>query len=237
MSSIPTPTQAPRGSLLNANAMQKLLAFASLVALVIIFSLFSPNFFKSENLIAIMLATAVNGVLALGVTFVIVTSGIDLSVGTVMTFCAVMAGVFITNLHLPIWLGVLGAIVMGALAGMTSGALIAKLKLPAFIATMGMMNVTKGLSLVISGLKPIYFNDSPGYTDIALGSVINLPGFAIPNAVLIFFTLAILMSFILNKTIFGRYTYAIGSNEEAVRLSGVNVDRWKIAVYALCGAV
>lgn len=237
MSSIPTPTKASRGGILTANAMQKVLAFASLVALVVIFSVASPNFFKSENLIAIMLATAVNGVLALGVTFVIVTSGIDLSVGTVMTFSAVMAGVFITNWHLPIWLGVLGAIAIGGLAGMTSGFFIAKLKLPAFIATMGMMNVTKGLSLVISGLKPIYFNDAPGYTDMSLGSVINIPGFAIPNAVLIFFTLAILMSFILNKTIFGRYTYAIGSNEEAVRLSGVNVDRWKIAVYTLCGAI
>jgi ribose transport system permease protein len=219
------------------NAMQKALAFASLVALILIFSLTSPNFFQADNLIAIMLATAVNGVLALGVTFVIITAGIDLSVGTLMTFCAVMAGVFLTNMHLPIWVGVLGAMVSGALVGGVSGVLIAKLKIPPFIATLGMLNVTKGLSLIISNLRPIYFNDTPGFTDLALGSAINIPGFAIPNAVLIFFGLALIMSFVLNKTILGRYTFALGSNEEAARLSGVNVDRWKIAIYSLCGLI
>jgi ribose transport system permease protein len=212
-------------------------ANASLVALIVIFSIASPNFFQADNLIAIMLATSVNGVLALGVTFVIITSGIDLSVGTLMTFCAVMAGVFLTYWHLPIWLGVLGALVSGLAVGGVSGFLIAKLKIPPFIATLGMLNVTKGLSLIISRLKPIYFNDSPGFTDLALGSAVGLPGFAIPNAVIIFFGLALLMSFVLNKTILGRYTFALGSNEEAARLSGVSVDKWKIGVYALCGLV
>jgi ribose transport system permease protein len=217
--------------------MQKVLAFASLVVLIIIFSLSSPNFFQADNLIAIMLATAVNGVLALGVTFVIISGGIDLSVGTLMTFCAVMAGVFLTYWHMPIWIGVIGAMASGMLVGSFSGFLIAKLKIPPFIATLGMLNVTKGLSLIISQLKPIYFNDSPGFTDLALGTAVEVPGFAIPNAVVIFFALAILMSLVLNKTILGRYTYALGSNEEAVRLSGVNVDRWKIVVYMLCGLI
>lgn len=222
---------------LTANAMQKVLAFASLVILVLIFSLASPNFFQADNLIAIMLATSVNGVLALGVTFVIISAGIDLSVGTLMTFCAVMAGVFLTYWHLPIWVGVIGAMVSGMVVGSFSGFLIAKLKIPPFIATLGMLNVTKGLSLIISHLKPIYFNDSPGFTDLALGTAVEFPGFAIPNAVIIFFALAIIMSLVLNKTILGRYTYALGSNEEAVRLSGVNVDRWKIVVYLLCGLI
>jgi ribose transport system permease protein len=237
MSSIATTDKARKGGAINANAMQKLLAFASLVLLLVIFSVASPNFFQSDNLIAIMLATAVNGVLALGVTFVIITSGIDLSVGTMMTFCAVMAGVFLTYWHLPIWLGVIGALAAGAFVGTLNGILISKLKIPPFIATLGMLNVTKGLSLIISRMKPIYFNDSPGFTDISLGSVIPLPGFDIPNAVLIFFALALIMSFVLNKTILGRYAYALGSNEEAARLSGVNVDRWKIVVYALCGLI
>ena len=237
MSSSATTNVAKKGGAINANAMQKLLAFASLVLLLVIFSVASPNFFQSDNLIAIMLATAVNGVLALGVTFVIITSGIDLSVGTMMTFCAVMAGVFLTYWHLPIWLGVIGALAAGAFVGTLNGILISKLKIPPFIATLGMLNVTKGLSLIISHMKPIYFNDSPGFTDISLGSVIPLPGFDIPNAVLIFFALALIMSFVLNKTILGRYAYALGSNEEAARLSGVNVDRWKIVVYALCGLI
>ncbi len=154
-----------------------------------------------------------------------------------MTFCAVMAGVFLTYWHLPIWLGVIGALAAGAFVGTLNGILISKLKIPPFIATLGMLNVTKGLSLIISHMKPIYFNDSPGFTDIALGSVIPLPGFDIPNAVIIFFALALIMSFVLNKTILGRYAYALGSNEEAARLSGVNVDRWKIVVYALCGLI
>ena len=237
MSSSAPTNVAKKGGAINANAMQKLLAFASLVLLLIIFSVASPNFFQSDNLIAIMLATAVNGVLALGVTFVIITSGIDLSVGTMMTFCAVMAGVFLTYWHLPIWLGVIGALAAGAFVGTLNGILISKLKIPPFIATLGMLNVTKGLSLIISHMKPIYFNDSPGFTEIALCSVIPLPGFDIPNAVIIFFALALIMSFVLNKTILGRYAYALGSNEEAARLSGVNVDRWKIVVYALCGLI
>jgi ribose transport system permease protein len=219
----------------SSNAMQRLLALASLVALIVIFSIASPNFFQVDNLRAIMLATAVNGVLALGVIFVVITSGIDLSVGTNMTFCAVMTGVFLTYWHLPIWMGVLAALASGALVGATSGFFVAKLKIPPFIATLGMLNVTKGLSLVISNLKPIYFNDSPGFYDIAMGNII--PGVDLPNAVIILFALAILLGFVLNKTVLGRYTFAIGSNEEAARLSGINVDRWKIAIYALCGLV
>jgi ribose transport system permease protein len=237
MSDVAIETKGARNTRLTANAMQKVLAFASLIAMLVIFSLASPNFFQTQNLIAIMLATAVNGVLAIGVTFVIVTSGIDLSIGTLMTFCAVITGVVLTNWHMPIWLGVLAALATGALVGTASGWLIAKLKLPPFIATLGMMNITKGLSLIIAHSRPIYFNDTPGFANISLGSILNIPGFAVPNAVFIFFALAILMSFVLNKTILGRYTFALGSNEEAARLSGVNVDRWKIAIYALAGAI
>ena len=228
---------APKGLRGNksAQAMQRLLALASLVALIVIFSIASPNFFQVDNLRAILLATSVNGILALGVIFVVITSGIDLSVGTNMTFCAVMTGVFLTYWHLPIWVGVLAALASGALVGAASGFLVAKLKIPPFIATLGMFNITKGLSLVISKLKPIYFNDNPGFYDLAMGNLI--PGVDIPNAVLILFALAAVLWFVLSKTVLGRYTFAIGSNEEAARLSGIRVDRWKIAIYALCGLV
>jgi ribose transport system permease protein len=113
---------------------------------------------------------------------------------------------------------------------MVNGLLIAKLKIPPFIATLGMLNVTKGLALVTSGLKPIYFNDTPAYNAIAMGSIPGalIPGFTIPNAVLILFGAAIIASLILTKTILGRYTFALGSNEEATRLSGVNVDAWNL---------
>jgi ribose transport system permease protein len=218
-------------------AAQKLLAFASLIMLVIIFSLSSSNFFQFNNLVAIMLSTAVIGVLALGSTFVIITSGIDLSVGTVMTFSSVMAGVIITTWHLPMPLGIIGGIATGAICGLISGLLVAKMKIPPFIATLAMMMVTKGLSLVISGTKPIYFNDTPAFSQISMGSILNsiIPGFEIPNAILVFFGAAIIASIILSRTIIGRYNFALGSNEESTRLSGVNVDYWKIVIYSLTG--
>ncbi|NTU83804.1 MAG: ABC transporter permease [Chloroflexales bacterium] len=231
-------TLTQRKSLFRSDAMQRVLAFGALIVMFVVFSLASPNFFQFNNIVGILLATAVNGVLALGVTFVIITGGIDLSVGTVMTFAAVIAGVAVTNMGLPVPIGVLAGLAAGALCGMGNGLVIAKMKLPPFIATLGMFYITKGLALVISGLKPIYFNDAPSYTNIAMGSILGaiIPGFAIPNAVLILFGAAAVGAFILGQTILGRYTFAIGSNEEATRLSGVNVDLWKIGVYTLCGA-
>jgi ribose transport system permease protein len=102
-----------------------------------------------------------------------------------------------------------------------------------------MMLILKGLSLVISGTKPIYFNDTPGFSQIATGSLIGtvFPAIPVPNGVLILFVLAIVISWVLTRTVLGRYCYALGSNEEAVRLSGVNTDGWKMAIYALAGAI
>ena len=220
-----------------SDAIQRVMAFSALIVLAIGFSLASPFFRTFDNFVGILLATAVNGVLALGVTFVIITGGIDLSVGTVMTFSAVMTGVLITNWHLPIPIGILGGILAGSTAGLINGLMISRMKIPPFIATLGMLYATKGLSLVISQLKPIYFNDTPAFREMAMGSIFGkiIPGFNIPNAVLVLFGAAIIASLILSRTILGRYTYALGSNEEATRLSGVNVASWKTAVYTLCG--
>jgi ribose transport system permease protein len=220
----------PLKSLFNSDASQKILAFAGLIIMFVAFSLASPNFFQFSNVVGILLATAVNGVLALGATFVIITAGIDLSVGTVMTLSAVMTGVFITNLGLPVPIGVLGGLLTGGFAGWINGTVIAKMKIPPFVSTLGMLYIAKGLALVISGLKPIYFSDTPAFSQIAMGDILG-----IPYAVLIFFGAAIVANIILTKTIVGRYTFALGSNEEATRLSGVNVDKWKTAVYALAG--
>lgn len=225
-------------TLFRSDAIQRILAFSALIVLALGFSLASPYFRTFDNLVGILLATAVNGVLALGVTFVIITGGIDLSVGTVMTFSAVMTGVFITKMGLPIPIGILGGILAGSTAGLVNGLMISRMKIPPFIATLGMLYATKGLSLVISGLKPIYFNDTPAFREMAMGSILGkiIPGFNIPNAVLVLFGAAIIASLILSRTILGRYTYAMGSNEEATRLSGVNVASWKTAVYTLCGS-
>jgi ribose transport system permease protein len=224
-------------TMFRADAMQRIMAFGALIVLAVGFSLASPYFRTFDNFVGILLATAVNGVLGLGVTFIIITGGIDLSVGTVLTLSAVMTGVFITNWHLPIPLGILGGVLTGSLAGLVNGVLISRMKIPPFIATLGMLYATKGLSLVISELKPIYFNDTPVFREMAMGSILGkvIPGFDIPNAVLILFGAAIIAHLILSRTILGRYTYALGSNEEATRLSGVNVAAWKTAVYTLGG--
>ncbi|MBY0137146.1 ABC transporter permease [Paracoccus yeei] len=226
--------QARRGA-----AQQKILAFASLIVLVAGFSLASPNFFQMTNIMAILQAASVNGVLAVAVTLIIITGGIDLSIGTLMTFCAVMAGVVLTWGGMPLPLGIVAAIATGACCGLISGTFVAKMKIPPFIATLGMMLMLKGLSLIVTGTKPIYFNDTPGFTQIAQGSVIGalVPAFPVPNGVLILFLVAGAVAWILGRTVLGRYTFALGSNEEAVRLSGVDTDRWKMAIYALSGGI
>ena len=220
-------------------AQQKLWAFASLIVLVAGFSLASPNFFQVSNIMAILQATSVNGVLAVGVTLIIITGGIDLSIGTLMTFCAVMTGVVLTWAGMPLLLGVLTSIATGALCGLISGTFVAKMKIPPFIATLGMMLMLKGLSLIVTGTKPIYFNDTPGFSEIAQGSLIGriVPAFPVPNGVLILFIVSAAVAWILGRTVLGRYTFALGSNEEAVRLSGVNTDAWKMAIYALAGGI
>lgn len=232
------PKQTVSRSLIRSDATRRLLAFGALIVLIIAFSLASENFFTFSNIKGILLATSVNGILAIGVTFVIITGGIDLSIGTVMTFSSVMAAVVITNEGLPVGLGVLVGIGTGALCGLINGVVIARMKVPPFIATLGMMYIAKGLALIISELRPIYFNETPVFRDIAMGSVLGsvIPDFDIPNAVLVMFGAALLAGFILSRTILGRYTFSLGSNEEATRLSGVSTVAWKTAVYTLGGA-
>jgi len=233
----PEAPAAAKRSLARSGSMQTVLAFGGLIILFVGFSIASSNFFQFENIVGILLATAVNGVLALGVTFVIVSGGIDLSIGTVMTLSAVMTGVFVTNWHVPVPIGVVGGLAIGTAAGLVNGIIIAKMKVPPFIATLGMLNIAKGLALVSSGLKPIYFNDTPSFNQMAMGSALGalIPGFDVPNLVLVLFGAAIIASLALSRTILGRYTFALGSNEEAARLSGVKVDNWKIAIYSVCG--
>ena len=230
-------TMTQRRSIFRSDAIQRILAFAALIVLFIFFSVASPNFLQFDNIIGILLATCVNGVLAIGVTFVIIAGGIDLSVGTVMTLSAVMTGVVVTNMGLPVWLGILAGVGTGALCGLVNGTVVSRMRVPPFIATLGMFYIASGLALILSNLHPIYFNDTPIFRELAMGSVIGavIPGLDIPNAVLIMLVAALIAGFILNRTILGRYTFALGSNEEATRLSGVNVANWKTAVYMVCG--
>jgi len=234
-----TTAHAERSSILSLAALQKAVAFVVLIGLLAFFSIFAPNFAAWNNMVNIMQATAVNGVLGVACTFVIISAGIDLSVGTMMTLTAVIAGIILTNLGMPLPVGIMGAILFGGLMGSISGIVISKLKIPPFIATLGMMQVSRGLALVFSGAKPIYFNSTPHYNLLSPESSISrlIPGLEIPNGVFVMFGVAIIASIVLNRTLLGRYIFALGSNEEAARLSGVNVDFWKIVTYAISGLI
>ena len=213
--------------------LQQLLAFGSLIVIYAFFSIASPFFLSYGNFMAILFSTVVIGTLAIGTTFVIISAGIDLSIGTGMALCAVMSGVFMVKMGLPLALGVPLAILFGGLMGLVNGINVAVLRIPPFIATLAMMLVAEGLALVLSNSTPIYFNDVPGYTGISTGNLI--PGLNIPNAVLILLAIAIIAGVLLTKSVLGRYTYSIGSNEEATALSGIDVRKWKIAIYAFAG--
>lgn len=216
------------------SSLQQLLAFGSLIVLVVFFGAMNSRFLLPGNLSDILLSTVVIGLLALGATFVIITGGIDLSVGTGMSLCSVMVGVVLTYLGLPLWAGVVGGILMGALIGAVNGFLISFLKIPPFIATLATMLVCQGMALVVSGTKPIYFTGTEGFSNLALGKPIA--GLVIPNAVFIFFAVATVAGVVMSKTLLGRYTFSIGSNEEATALSGINVRSWKLWIYTAAGA-
>jgi ribose transport system permease protein len=214
--------------------LQQLLAFASLIVIYAVFALARPEFFFTYgNFVAILFSTVVIGTLAVGTTFVIITGGIDLSIGTGMALCAVMSGVFIVNMDLPIAVGVVGTVLFGGLMGLVNGFNVAILRIPPFIATLAMMLVADGLALVLSNSRPIYFSDDPSYTKISTGNLI--PGVQFPNAVIVLIVAAVIAGVLLTKTLLGRYTYSIGSNEDATALSGIDVRKWKIGIYAFAG--
>jgi len=226
------------GDLFRSDAVQRLLALGALLILIAFFAAASPHFLSWSNAQGIFLATSVTGILAMGVTFVIITGGIDLSVGTVMTFAAVMTGVFVTNLGIPWPIAVFLGILSGTLMGLINGILVARFGLPPFIATLGMLNVARGLALVISELRPIYFPDQPGFNEFFMGSVMKDMGLPdMPNLFFIFVIAAVVTWFILGKTIVGRYIFAIGSNEDATRLSGVRTMRYKATAYIISGTM
>ncbi len=227
-------TAAPRWAGLARGSLQQLLAMGSLVAIAVVFTILRPHSFPTlTNVSTILTAVTTVGILALGVTFIIITGGIDLSIGTGMILCGVMAGVFITNMGLPVWAGVLATVLFGGLIGLVNGINVAVLKLPPFIATLGMMMITSGLALVISGTKPIYFSKTPEFGALMNKSLVS--GIRLPVGGVIFLVLIVVSIVLLQRTLLGRNAFAIGSNEQATALSGVNVTKWLILAYVLCG--
>ena len=221
------------GFLQNSAVKHKLIIILALVAICCVFQLLKPTFLSYTNIMTILLATSVNGILALGVAWTIMTGGIDISIGTVMTFSCICSGL-IFNSGVPIVIAMILGILVGAFCGFLNGVMSAKLGLPPMIATLSMQMITKGLSLVLSDCRPVYFSNCAWYQKLATGNFLGINGFY--TAIIILLVLAVVSYFLFAKTTFGRYTLAIGSNREAARLSGINVDRWLIAIFSVCGA-
>ncbi|MER6953871.1 MULTISPECIES: substrate-binding domain-containing protein [unclassified Streptomyces] len=215
-----------------ASAVRRLLldngALTALIVLVIAMSALSGDFLTTDNLLNVGVQAAVTAILAFGVTFVIVSAGIDLSVGSVAALSATVLAWSATQQGVPVVIAVLLAVATGIAAGLVNGFLIAYGKLPPFIATLAMLSVARGLSLVISGGSPIAFPDSISHLGDTLGGWLPVP-------VLVMIVMGAIAAFVLGRTYIGRSMYAIGGNEEAARLSGLRVRRQKLAIYALSG--
>ncbi|MEU7557968.1 ABC transporter permease/substrate-binding protein [Streptomyces eurythermus] len=203
-------------------------ALTALIVLVIALSALSGDFLTTDNLLNIGVQAAVTAVLAFGVTFVIVSAGIDLSVGSVAALSATMLGWSATSHGVPVALAVVLAVATGVVAGLVNGFLIAYGKLPPFIATLAMLSVGRGLALVISQGSPIAFPGSVSHLGDTLGGWLPVP-------VLVMVVMGLVAAVVLGRTYIGRSMYAIGGNEEAARLSGLRVKRQKLAIYALSG--
>ncbi|GGS46268.1 ABC transporter permease/substrate-binding protein [Streptomyces cinerochromogenes] len=203
-------------------------ALTALIVLVIALSALSGDFLTTDNLLNIGVQAAVTAILAFGVTFVIVSAGIDLSVGSVAALSATMLAWSATQHGVPVALAVLLAVATGVVAGLVNGFLIAYGKLPPFIATLAMLSVGRGLALVISQGSPIAFPDSVSHLGDTLGGWLPVP-------VLVMVVMGLVAALVLGRTYIGRSMYAIGGNEEAARLSGLRVPRQKLVIYALSG--
>ncbi|EGX59988.1 D-ribose ABC transporter permease protein [Streptomyces zinciresistens K42] len=215
-----------------ASAVRRLLlengALTALIVLVIAMSALSGDFLTADNLLNVGVQAAVTAVLAFGVTFVIVSAGIDLSVGSVAALSATVLAWSATSQGVPVAVAVVLAVATGIAAGLVNGFLIAYGKLPPFIATLAMLSVARGLSLVISEGSPIPFPESVSHLGDTLGGWLPVP-------VLVMIVMGLVAAFVLGRTYIGRSMYAIGGNEEAARLSGLRVKRQKLAIYALSG--
>ena len=188
----------------------------------------TPHFLTVSNLLNILQQTTIVAIIAVGMTFVIITAGIDLSVGSILAFSGVVMASLLQK-NVPVAVALLASMGAGLGCGMLNGLLITVGKLPPFISTLGMMSIARGAALVFTEGRPISgFSD--GFRQIATGEL-----FHIPVPVIVMLIVYFVAHFVLTKTKLGRYTYAIGGNEEATVLSGVNVKLYKTLVYALCG--
>ena len=201
----------------------------ALVMMIIVFSLIDPIYLSSSNIVDIVKQSTINGLLGIGITLAIITGGIDLSIGSTFAIVIVSVGKLLVSGVNPFLAFAIG-IILGFSLGIVNGILVAKVKLQPFIATLGTMSIYRGVAYIITGGWPVL--DIPENFRKALdGDIFGV----IPSSVVLLFVVGIIIWIILKYTRFGNYIYALGSNEEATKLSGVNVDFNKMMAYAICG--
>lgn len=211
--------------------MKAFLPFASLIVLFIFLSFASPHFLTTNNLSSVVRQTTVITIMAIGMTVVIASGGIDLSVGSIIGLTGVLGAMLIAN-ELPIVVALLGAVFVGTVCGTANGAGITLLKIPPFIATLGTLGIYRGLTLIITDGIPVA-NLTRDFGVLATGNLFNV----VPVPLLFLVAVSVLVQFILKYTRMGRYSYAIGSNIEAARCSGIPVGKYTVLIYALGGAL
>jgi putative xylitol transport system permease protein len=212
------------------------LAFA---ILVIALSFANQYFLTQSNISNVLLQTSINGVLAFGMTFVVITRGIDLSVGSVLALAGIVSSSFATTSSIaavaggpyPVFVALAIGVLIGAATGAIVGVIVARFAVPAFVATLGMLSAARGLTLIYAGGRPVPAL-TPQFRWIGTGNL-----FGIPAPVIIFGAVFLFSWFILSRTRFGRYVYAVGGNPRAAKTSGIDVIRIRFAVYVICGAL
>ncbi len=195
----------------------------------LLISLITPQFLTVSNLTIIVTQVSINALLAFGVTFVIITGGIDLSLGSIVAVTGVTSAMLAHPDSYPVLIPIVMGLLAGLLMGVFNGFIITKSKIAPFIVTLGTMTIGRGLALILSDGRPVS-NLSDSFNYLGSGTI-----FGIPILILIFILVFALCSIILSKTILGRYIYAIGGNEQAARASGINIDRVKLSVYSISG--
>lgn len=215
-------------------ALERYITLGAVIVLFIVFSITAKNFFTLRSVLSLALQTSAVTIMGIGVTFTIITGGIDLSIGSVIALSGTIA-VMVAIRGVPIWLSMIVGLLVGVVCGLLNALMITRLKLPPFIATLGMMMLARGVALTITNANawpaPDGFGDLGNNTIFRTGP--KFPGISYP--VIIMVAVAIIFSFILGKTRMGRYIYAIGSNEEAARLSGIKIEQVKIVAYVISG--
>lgn len=214
--------------MLNSIKTEKTILLA-LCAIFAFLTIFTRSFFTAQNLITVLVQVSVIGIVALGMTLIIISGNIDLSVGSSMAIAGVAAAIFIRDFNIPVFIAILIAISLSVLVGLMNGFITAKGKIPAFIVTLGSVSALRGVAMIMANGIPI--GGLPqNFNFIGGGKV-----FGVPMPIIIYFVIIVITHLILTRTLMGRYAYALGGNETATKLSGIKIDSLKIKIYLFAG--